>query len=400
MGVYDRDYIRRDRPGGMRGGGGGVPGVGLSGMRMLSVNTWLIIINVAVFLIDAFVVSAVGPVAVQAGRVFPEDVPQEIRQRAEVAEDPQTGEPIAARQPTRFGTGVRLVDPQTGQSVGVQRYIPMAPLQAFGHFSTGKLFGLEIWRLITFQFLHANGTHLLFNMLGLFFFGALVERYLGSKRYLAFYLACGVCGSLLYLLLNLLGSVGLGVPGVLVNDPFTPLIGASAGVFGILMACAHVAPNATILVMLLFPMRLATAAYLFFALAMFNLITGGQNAGGDAAHVGGAIAGFLLIRNTHFLNEFLGFFGSERPVGRPSGPRRGGGGSRKRRSGRQGESGGGLIASARRALGGGGGGGSGGGQPDGAEIDRILAKVSSQGMHSLTDREQRTLKAASKSRRG
>jgi membrane associated rhomboid family serine protease len=386
MGVYDREYIRRE-PSGRGGGGGGVPGVGFSGMRMLSVNTWLIIINVAVYLLDGFLAGSGVYMAVEAGRIFPQDLPAEVQQRAEVARDPQTNEPIAASQPTLTGQGYRLVDPQTGRTVGVQRVIPMTPLEAIGHFSTGKLVGLEVWRVITFQFLHANFTHLLFNMLGLFFFGALVERYLGSRRYLAFYLTCGVCGSLLYLLLNALGGLGLSAPGVLINDLYTPLIGASAGVFGILMACAYVAPNATILVMLIIPMRLATAAYLFTALAAFNLLTGGSNAGGDAAHLGGAIAGFLLIRNTHFLNDILGFFSSG-PVGD--------GGARPARS--RGSSGGGGVRGAIRRLTGGGGGG-GGGAPDDREVDRILAKVNERGLHSLTEKERRTLRSATESRK-
>jgi membrane associated rhomboid family serine protease len=55
--------------------------------------------------------------------------------------------------------------------------------------------GFEFWRFISFQFLHANLSHLLFNMIGLYFFGSIVEQYLGSKRYLAFYLLCGVAGA-------------------------------------------------------------------------------------------------------------------------------------------------------------------------------------------------------------
>ena len=59
----------------------------------------------------------------------------------------------------------------------------MDPLQAWGHFSTAKgFFQYEVWRLVTFQFLHANFVHLFFNMFGLFIFGGMVEQYLGRRR--------------------------------------------------------------------------------------------------------------------------------------------------------------------------------------------------------------------------
>ena len=98
-----------------------------------------------------------------------------------------------------------------------------------------------MWRLIGFQFLHADMLHLMFNMIALYFFGPLIEGVLGGKRYLAFYLLCGIAGGLMYLLLNLAGYVwvdSLGfveVPGLLFNAAGTPLIGASAGVFGVLV---------------------------------------------------------------------------------------------------------------------------------------------------------------------
>ena len=108
------------------------------------------------------------------------------------------------------------------------------------HMSTDHaIWGVQYWRFIGFQFLHANMQHLIFNMIGLYFFGPLVEQFLGGKRYLAFYLLCGIFGSVLYLILNLGGYVFQNdIPGLLFNDTRTPLVGASAGVFGILLAGA------------------------------------------------------------------------------------------------------------------------------------------------------------------
>ncbi len=165
-----------------------------------------------------------------------------------------------------------------------------SPLDFWGHFSAANtVFGLQLWRLITFQFLHANLTHLIFNMLSLYIFGPLVERRLGSAKYLRFYLICGTGGAVAYL--------GLYLNGVLIGHSWTPLVGASAGIFGVLMAAAHVAPNAT--VMMLFPpipMRLRTMAWAFIGIAVYTVFTRGRNAGGEAAHLGGAIVGFALMQ--------------------------------------------------------------------------------------------------------
>lgn len=247
----------------------------------------------------------------------------------------------------------------------------MDPVSYYGHFSTARaVFGLEVWRFITFQFLHGSPMHIAFNMLGIFFLGRIVEDQLGPKKFLAFYLVCGVFGGVMYLLLNLLGSVvGLQVPGVLPNHPATPLIGASAGVFGVVMACAYIAPNST--VQLLFPpipMKMKVFAYGFVALAFIMLLFGSQNAGGEAAHLGGAIAGFFFIRNSHLLVDFFDVLGDSRKPKAPKPPkghRRGGGGASQQ------------------------------------EVDRVLEKVQASGLGSLNAREREILREATdRQRRG
>lgn len=240
----------------------------------------------------------------------------------------------------------------------------------WGHFSTTEaVFQLGFWRFLTFQFLHGNLIHLAFNMLGIWFLGRLVEDQLGPKKFLAFYLVCGIFGGVMYLLLNFLGGVlGLSLPGLLMNDPATPLIGASAGVFGVVMACAYIAPNAT--VQLLFPpipMKMKVFAYGFVALALLMLLIGSNNAGGEAAHLGGAIAGFFFIRNSHLLVDFFDVLGDSRKPKRTRGPKpsRGGGGASQQ------------------------------------EVDRVLEKVQASGLGSLSDREKEILRnATERQRRG
>ncbi|MEO0629350.1 MAG: rhomboid family intramembrane serine protease [Planctomycetota bacterium] len=356
MGIHDRDYY--DPNAGRRGG------VGLGGVsfrpRSLSITSWLIIINVSIFLLDA----TLPVVDIADLRVMPDAIPAEVASRAVPADTPR---------PQNVPIGVSwqrpLVDPQTGQTLAVagpdgrpfpavQVYRTWHPLNGYGHFSLLKGFqALEVWRVVTFQFLHADITHLFFNMLGLFIFGGMVEQFLGRKRYLSYYLICGIGGGLLYLLFAGLSVANVPLPGTLaLTTRGTPLIGASAGVFGVIVACARIAPDTR--VMLLFPpipLKMKWMAYGYVAISAGNLIFGGQNAGGDAAHIGGAIAGFYFIRNQHLLRGFLDFGISGKSSGRK--PKR----VRPVRPPRKDEQ---------------------------AELDRILSKVHENGLHSLTSKEK------------
>ncbi len=343
MAIYDREYVRmgpRSRS-------------GLGSVQFISFNSWIIIINVAVFVVGTFLSGLASPVLVAKSM------------RAETPAEFQVSEPPPQPLPAAGGGfSVGVYDRRTGEPVGTARFMMMSPMDQFGHFSTARgFFQMQVWRLITFQFLHANLMHLVLNMFGLWVFGGMVEQYLGRKRYAAFYLMCGIAGGVSYLFLNLLGSFGFQLPGVLVDSPWTPLVGASAGVFGVIMACAFIAPNAVVLVYLI-PMKLKYMAYGYVGLAAFNLLKGGANAGGDAAHMGGAIAGFFFIRNAHLLRDFFDVLGDSRKPGR--------GQARTPRS---------SPAS------------------DEAEIDRILSKVREDGLRSLSEREKTVLRQASMRRR-
>jgi len=247
-------------------------------------------------------------------------------------------------------------------------------LYTFGHLSVHTAFEqLEVWRLITFQFLHDPSSiwHLLMNMFGMWVFGPMVEQYLGRKKYLAFYLVCGLAGGLLFTVLNVL-SVKTPI-NILPIDFATPLIGASAGVFGVIVACAYVSPNSVI--QLLFPpipLKMKTFAYGYVAIAFISLMMGARNAGGDAAHVGGAVAGFFFIRNSHFLADFFDVFGDSRP-----------GKAKKSKKVRHKSSY--RNYNNTRSSG-----------PSQDDIDKILQKVSQKGLASLTEKEKKTLAQASK----
>jgi membrane associated rhomboid family serine protease len=232
------------------------------------------------------------------------------------------------------------------------------------HFSTADGFlGIQFWRFFGFQFLHANLPHLLFNMIALYFFGGLVESSLGGKRYLAFYLLCGLFGAVLYMLLNLGGVlIGKEVPGLLFNDIRSPLIGASAGVFGVLIAGAYLAPKVRVLVLFIIPMQLSTMAYLFVGIAIYTVLTSGENAGGEAAHLGGAAAGWYFIRNPRHLSGFFDFLGKADPTS--------------------------DHFAFRKST-----------KIKGDQVDRILDKVHRKGLPSLSAKEKKILHDASSSRR-
>jgi len=246
--------------------------------------------------------------------------------------------------------------------------IVLPQLYAIGHLSVFTGFQrLEVWRLVTFQFLHDPNSiwHLAFNMFGLWVFGPFVEDYLGRKKYLAFYLMCGLSGGLLFVILSLLGHSGVDLPGVLHSDLRTSLVGASAGVFGVIVACAYISPNTVI--HLLFPpipLKMKYLAYGYVGFALFNLLTGSSNAGGEAAHVGGAVAGFYFIRNSKLLADFFDVMNDSRK--KPAKP----------------------VPKRRNTYN--------KGVPAQSEIDRILDKVNASGLASLTEKEKKTLAKASK----
>jgi membrane associated rhomboid family serine protease len=354
--------------------GGGRLGNG--SLKLLSFNGWLIIINVAVFILGV-VLSGHG-VPVYRNSLVRADVPAGptaiaeqswVRVRGTDQYQPLTkGMSLSVRDEVRHP--VVLV--QTGEQIGWAIYQVMDPLNAFGHFSTYEGFRrLEVWRLVTFQFLHSGFIHLFMNMFGLWLFGGTVERHLGFKKYAAFYLVCGIFGGLLYLLLNMLGNMltGVRIPGLLFNDTTMPLVGASAGVFGVIVACAYIEPRQQVFLMFIpvgIPLPIFAYGYVLFSL--INLLTGGSNAGGDAAHVGGAIAGYYFIRHSHLLRDFFDVFGDSRATG----------GKRAARK---------AARSARK-----------GGPPE-AEVDRVLAKVNKEGLGSLNDTERKVLEADTDRRR-
>lgn len=157
--------------------------------------------------------------------------------------------------------------------------------------------GFAPWQLVTYSFLHGSVLHIAFNMFALYMFGGMVERVFGTRRYLMYYFACVVSAALTQLVFAALSG------GVY------PTVGASGGVFGLLLAYALYFPNNR--VMLLFPpipMRARTFVLFYAGIELFLGVTGTQEGVAHFAHLGGMIGGFALLRYWH------GPFGGSRTI--------------------------------------------------------------------------------------
>lgn len=210
MGIYDRDYARRDAP----GVSGSYPEPGVA-MR------WLVGINVVVFVVQ-----------------------------------------LLTWQPR-------------GGSPGITLYLGL---------DTDAVWRGEVWRLLTYGFLHSitHPTHIIFNLLALWFVGKAIEEQYGTREFVAFYLVSIVFAGLAYLLANYSGA-GFAV-------------GASGGISALLVLYAYHWPYRTILVFFVIPMQVWVAVVLFIALDAL-VFTSQVNTGvAVAAHLGGALFGYLYYQ--------------------------------------------------------------------------------------------------------
>jgi membrane associated rhomboid family serine protease len=144
----------------------------------------------------------------------------------------------------------------------------------------------ELWQLVTYSFLHGNVAHIFFNMLALYMFGGEVERLFGSRFYALYYLASVVSAALCHLVV----TAAMGAAPV-------PMVGASGGIYGLLLAFGIYFPHRRVL--LLFPPIPLPARVFVFGFAVLELFLGiTQTAAGVAhfAHLGGMLGGWLMIQ--------------------------------------------------------------------------------------------------------
>jgi membrane associated rhomboid family serine protease len=242
------------------------------------------------------------------------------------------------------------------------------------------------WGIFTYMFLHAGFWHVLFNMLVVFFFGPPLEQRLGGVEFLKLYLLGGLGGALLGFVFAF----------------NTPVIGASAAVYALMLAFAWFWPNAPIYIWGIFPLK---AKFLVAGLAFFTFLAtlnDAQSTTAHFAHLGGLIAGFLYLRfgqqgwsAPDFLRRVARaprvaiVYRNDDDDGVPlpdeaESPR-----PRRRTVA-------GTVRARREARGGGGS------AEESAlldEVDRILEKISASGMGSLSESERRVLDEVSRQRR-
>jgi len=237
--------------------------------------------------------------------------------------------------------------------------------------------GFEIWQLISYQFLHGGFSHILFNMFALWMFGAEIENLWGSKKFLLFYLLCGVGAGLLHLFLS-----------PLLSDILAPTIGASGAVYGIMIAFAMFFPDRYIYIYFFLPVK---AKYFigFMIILEIMMVDSASSQVAHLAHLGGAFVGFLYImldKNTRLsikdsLQKLKRSFGRKSPSG-------GGYYSQPTSTYRNPNVDDADYYDIRDNK-----------NPDNVtqeDIDRILEKISKSGYKNLTDHEKKILFEASK----
>lgn len=222
------------------------------------------------------------------------------------------------------------------------------------------------WTMITYMFAHGGFGHLLFNMIALFFFGPPLEDRLGSRGFLIFWLVSGLGGAAL--------SFAFAYDA--------PIIGASAGVYGVLLAFAMFYPDMPIYIWGILPVK---AKYLVAVLAVFSILSMMQPTGGNiahAAHLGGFAAGFLYLKLgspgggvgglKRMLNKRKLRVVTYDDHSRKAAPPTSRGPSPRRRA---------ASGEEEKLL---------------DELDRVLEKISTQGMSSLTSEERKLLDEVSR----
>jgi len=215
------------------------------------------------------------------------------------------------------------------------------------------------WTPVTYMFMHNGVFHILFNMLWLYWMGQILEEYLGTKRTVPLYFLGGLAGALFFVAsYNIFPAYTQS--GIMWG---ASVVGASACVMAIVVASATLLPDYTIYLMFIGPVKLKWLALFFIIIDLLNVA--GANSGGEIAHLGGALMGFVYIKQLQKGNDWgksiSHVFTSKTKI---------------------------RVISGERTT-------TYSGPPRQDEIDRILDKISQSGYDSLNKQEKETLFRAS-----
>lgn len=136
------------------------------------------------------------------------------------------------------------------------------------------------WTIVTYMFLHAGFTHILFNMIALFFFGPRVEARLGSRRFVQLYFVSGISGALFSFIFA----------------PSSAILGASAAVFGVMLAFAIFWPRDRIYIWGVLPVEARWLVVFTTVLALWSGLRGSTGGVADFAHLGGYVGAWIFLR--------------------------------------------------------------------------------------------------------
>jgi membrane associated rhomboid family serine protease len=142
-----------------------------------------------------------------------------------------------------------------------------------------------LYQLFTYMFLHGGIGHLLFNMLALWMFGLPLEQTWGTRRFLKYYFLCGVGAGICDVAAN-----------ILMGHRNTSTIGASGGIYGLLLAFGVLFPDTTVLMNFLFPIKAKYLVMIYGAVALFSALGSGNSNVSNVAHLGGMLFGFLYLK--------------------------------------------------------------------------------------------------------
>ncbi|MBS1536522.1 MAG: rhomboid family intramembrane serine protease [Bacteroidetes bacterium] len=250
----------------------------------------------------------------------------------------------------------------------VSQYFALQPIQSENFFP---------WQLITYQFMHGGLSHIFFNLFALWMFGADLENLWGSKRFLVFYLLCGVGAGLVQLAVQYVPGVGA-----------YPTVGASGAIFGILLAFGLTFPDRPIIMFpIFFPIPAKYFVMIYAAINLFSGLTNANDGVAHFAHLGGALFGFILVkfgdqlRIFEYVDKFINIFSPTKVESfhsRPQSPLR----HIEVHP---------ISPTPTHTTGRGSGFYYNGQEIPQRQIDLILDKISSKGFQSLTDEEKKML---------
>jgi membrane associated rhomboid family serine protease len=154
----------------------------------------------------------------------------------------------------------------------------------FGLVPRAVVYHFAIWELVTYLFLHGSVSHLLFNMLALWMFGATLERDWGKRRFQKYYFLCGIAAGVCDVTVN-----------ALLGNWYTHTIGASGAIYGVLLAFGVLYPEAIILFLFIFPIQAKYFVMIVGAIALLGSVN--VNSGvSNVAHLGGMIFGLIYLK--------------------------------------------------------------------------------------------------------